>query len=140
MITPTPSTVAAVVRNAIGAHRATSTRVTDGVVRVTVHGAEGPTNDPDTLARVVAAAALRQGWDSFRTGATVLVLLPEPAEPEPLRIAGREVRDGDLVYVTGRWQVLTDVRQDGSHFRATTDRGSDLLANAGSLYDVRRDV
>lgn len=55
------------------------------------------------------------------------------------RIPGTELRDGDLVYVTGRWQVLTNLRPESAeHFRARTERGGELFASSVSLYDVAR--
>lgn len=57
-----------------------------------------------------------------------------------IRIPGTELRSGDVVYVTGRWQTLTNIRPDGpEHFRADTDRGGSILARSGSLYDVDSD-
>jgi hypothetical protein len=61
------------------------------------------------------------------------------AESTEISIPGREIEDGDVVYVTGRWQVLTNIRPaDSHHFTADTADGGHLLANVNSDYDVRR--
>ena len=61
--------------------------------------------------------------------------------PRTVRVPGTDLHCGDRVWITGRWQVLVQLRAAGAeHFRATTDRGGSILASADSLYDVDVDA
>jgi hypothetical protein len=58
-----------------------------------------------------------------------------PAPANTIRIPGTELRDGDTVYLAGRWQVITDVTPEGDNFRATVTSGR-MFGNALSMYDI----
>jgi uncharacterized protein CbrC (UPF0167 family) len=88
--------------------------------------------DPDGL-----VAAIRTAAETWAREVTVEALVPNLTTR---RIAGAEIRNGDIVFVTGRWQTLTEVEldPDGAHFLAATARGGEVYANARSMYDVKR--
>lgn len=54
------------------------------------------------------------------------------------RIPAEQIINGDRVYVTGRWQVLTRIRHEGGAVHASTDRGGRLVTSVGRMFDVER--
>lgn len=60
----------------------------------------------------------------------------DPAPNTVERVPGTDLRDGDRVYITGRWQTLTGLEPFGvDHFRAATDRGGEVMARSSAVYD-----
>lgn len=115
---PTARTVAALVRRTIGAGNASSTTRTNGVVLVVVTGNADRTADREVLARQVAAAAIREGWDASRTGEVLTITAPEPTDDE--------VDPRDLIVVD----------EDA---RALNDDGIDLAEHRAVAADVERE-
>jgi hypothetical protein len=79
-MTPTARSVAALVRATIGAGNASCTTRTAGVILVVVTGNADRTVDREVLARSIAAAAIREGWDASRTGEVLTITAGEPVE------------------------------------------------------------
>jgi hypothetical protein len=52
-------------------------------------------------------------------------------------VPATELRDGDTVYVTGRWQTLADVDTSGPMVTARTDRGGILAMRRASSFARR---
>jgi hypothetical protein len=78
--TPTARSVSAMIRRTIGAGNASCSTRTTGAVLVVVTGNADRTQDRELLARAIAAAAIREGWDASRTGAVLTITAPEPVE------------------------------------------------------------
>jgi hypothetical protein len=59
------------------------------------------------------------------------------ATVRPETVPAAELRDGDTVYVTGRWQTLTSVDTTGPMVTAHTDRGGILSMRRASSFARR---
>lgn len=133
---PTARRVSALVRQAIGDGNASCTTRTAGVVLVVVTGNADRTQDREVLARAIAAAAIREGWDASRTGEVLTITadeLPEPVEETAAPIVTVEQLVADtlnLGYPTVAAYLAAPGREVGQVTPWTLDRAERAFARA----------